>query len=1665
MIGDQAKSVVQASMDLGQLDREMALVRDNHRENSRGLMELWVNQVLDPSAAGQPRYEPLKTDAMTLKGLLGHGLARVELRGAGLSDDGIDRLYRSLYVYTIGFFDVMQDILNHSEFRVEILGNVWRAYLKIAESALKVAFKSEYLQLFQSQQITAAELLVAKEALAEAKLDSYNTEKALAWLTAAHAEERALRVSVRAQLNDVQSRLDLEQRAHQSAVLKYVQEVEAAAKLKAALDNATSKLMDSALSHAELIRQRDVIQSDFNAMEDKCVFVFEEIKDVVHGLLMDESLSCPKDLRDAALNDQGLQGVKSKATVLKLLAVQMHSKWQAQTTEFRSTSLKLNSTRDELRTEKSIRYDTTRELEAAKSKIAKLEAVVVSSEEKHHELSDRVALLESQLSEALKGKAEAEDSSSKHQAAYESLGPVIQATTLERDELKASLLAVEATVPPLEHRIAELEVSLQGSEWLKKEMSKALACVMPSLEANQTARRFLQKAVKKEREEIEAQGRRMEELKRNIRVQEGQLDDLAEELKEKDQELQNMKRVAKENLKLVDDAQQIAFEKTEAAALLTTQLGGIKRENERLASELSASTSALASTEKLQKADKAEVMRLYSSLQGLEAQVQQGADDRMELVRKLDRQQQQGKLLEDKARRKEEMLSVEAKRLEAEIEMERARMESMELQLESHRKHEGELEDALARKREKKKRWKAQTLERDEQLLHLERMLESRTSLIENLEERLRHVDVDLAVLVADRGRELPRYQEGEEEDAEGADDNYSALPPAPPLPVIPPHLLPPDLQPVDGAVSTIQTNATAMDVQRMYDEVNRQAISIQISLDGHDTVLEEARRAYEKARAVFHVNPTDPQLRTKMEAKEAELRAARVIRTDLEKQVQELSDVSRALQARIRHHDYSLNNKRMKEIERRTGQRDASVRSEVSLRCDEADARAREVTELLAKQRVAYDMLSATRNALDIELQQQEQELQEGLYRMQRVTGEKIELESNLRQARTLIQHLQESIQALNVENEKLNKQILSNDFEVERIKREGVNSMNSAQVAMRHQGDKFTEEIVALKKSFSDERSSLESDISELKFLHKESLNAKEALEKSLKSLTNAYLSGIEYEDPPDFFSHFADTTKAPAWDKGGDTQRGGSVCVSASGGRPMHPDLFRSVLGTLPQALTPPCNFALGREPVVDFIAMPLDTTIVLISQLLVEKMIADLKGEESSLGGQPGPRVQFNLVVYEFFIARFGPRQSSEMHIAAFLASVQKHKKDHPKVRMFARLTGQDDLGLGSLPRASLDLYVALLNRVHARAGPLTGEASEGTSFVKCRLVAKAMRDMLRGSYSSLCDEAGNITEYLMQLSGGNEEQPLDLDLALELSFKAWLKQYRLDYDAIMGVYQAMFNTGRAKIICQDEFVDFLKQLNGPKLLTLTQHQIASMFRQASISDGPQPSQSRGSSFVQAVLDQGFVGISSHLSLKLEPVSSLPPYDEFRLLEDAWRNLRPVIDAQMSVLKNNEDKIYCDIAEYMEDAQGVEMALDERSSPAKAWSRFRKLMSIYLGYKKQCDKILPFTDPGSGRMAMIRMSELGAVQRVTAIKKTNRSLEMIDEEGMNESIKGEDSKPFFDVDEEDEESGQQHPRTLMSQPSTLFGRAEVRSTSPTSVRNLRVKSVLPAQPQNS
>ena len=54
----------------------------------------------------------------------------------------------------------------------------------------------------------------------------------------------------------------------------------------------------------------------------------------------------------------------------------------------------------------------------------------------------------------------------------------------------------------------------------------------------------------------------------------------------------------------------------------------------------------------------------------------------------------------------------------------------------------------------------------------------------------------------------------------------------------------------------------------------------------------------------------------------------------------------------------------------------------------------------------------------------------------------------------------------------------------------------------------------------------------------------------------------------------------------------------------------------------------------------------------------------------------------------------------------------------------------------------------------------------------QVVAKVCRDMLKPSFSSLNEDAGNITETFKGMAMGSDEAPIDLEVALELAFKVW-----------------------------------------------------------------------------------------------------------------------------------------------------------------------------------------------------------------------------------------------------------------------------------------------------
>ena len=104
----------------------------------QGLLSLvWTGRQLAPHTLNSHWH----SEPLVLQGMGVQGQHRTFLVAAGLSHAEVDHLFRALYTFTVGFQDVLKDLLLHAPQRQRVLHDVWRAFLSISETAAKINFK------------------------------------------------------------------------------------------------------------------------------------------------------------------------------------------------------------------------------------------------------------------------------------------------------------------------------------------------------------------------------------------------------------------------------------------------------------------------------------------------------------------------------------------------------------------------------------------------------------------------------------------------------------------------------------------------------------------------------------------------------------------------------------------------------------------------------------------------------------------------------------------------------------------------------------------------------------------------------------------------------------------------------------------------------------------------------------------------------------------------------------------------------------------------------------------------------------------------------------------------------------------------------------------------------------------------------------------------------------------------------------------------------------------------------------------------------------------------------------------------------------------------------------------------------------------------------------
>ena len=108
---------------------------------SAKVLETWINETLQDA-------EHLDIPGVILKPehfnpISRYQIDRFKLSSAGIPNDVIDRIYKSLFVYSVGFYELIKSILEHTGKKYTIITAIW----KVFSILLEYCCRTDYRQL------------------------------------------------------------------------------------------------------------------------------------------------------------------------------------------------------------------------------------------------------------------------------------------------------------------------------------------------------------------------------------------------------------------------------------------------------------------------------------------------------------------------------------------------------------------------------------------------------------------------------------------------------------------------------------------------------------------------------------------------------------------------------------------------------------------------------------------------------------------------------------------------------------------------------------------------------------------------------------------------------------------------------------------------------------------------------------------------------------------------------------------------------------------------------------------------------------------------------------------------------------------------------------------------------------------------------------------------------------------------------------------------------------------------------------------------------------------------------------------------------------------------------------------------------------------------------
>jgi golgin subfamily B member 1 len=232
------------------------------------IMETWIEDTLHeaeqfeiPGVIVKPRHK---------NPIARYGIDRLTLARGGISDETIDRVYRSLFVYSVGFHELMKTCLEHTKNRYELITAIWKVFAILLEYCCKSDYKMlvEEIHIQNEQKLKQMEVEYNHK-LEEMKEDERNLKNEMSTM------QNYSIILEREKLEEKNIRLKLEEELLQNSK-NHEEEVQLRLKFESKLNNMHSIHRDLGTKYRRALLDIETLQNTNELLNSKKLEILEE---------------------------------------------------------------------------------------------------------------------------------------------------------------------------------------------------------------------------------------------------------------------------------------------------------------------------------------------------------------------------------------------------------------------------------------------------------------------------------------------------------------------------------------------------------------------------------------------------------------------------------------------------------------------------------------------------------------------------------------------------------------------------------------------------------------------------------------------------------------------------------------------------------------------------------------------------------------------------------------------------------------------------------------------------------------------------------------------------------------------------------------------------------------------------------------------------------------------------------------------------------------------------------------------------------------------------------------------------------------------------------------------------------------------------------------------